>query len=94
MKKAGFNDESDQALNRTMFVPTEEAIEKAKLDELDADKLKEVISLHISDESYCSCQMKNNLLIPSKVPDQDLRVTTYETVSDGETFFLNLSWVL
>lgn len=79
MKKAGFNDESDQSLNRTMFVPTEEAIEKAKLDELPTDKLKEVISLHISDESYCSCQMKNNLLIPSKVPDQDLRVTTYET---------------
>lgn len=82
MKKAGFAETADEAMNRTIFVPSEEAIEKAKLDELDDDKLKEVLSLHISDKSVCSCQMKNNLMIPSLVPDEELRVTTYETVSE------------
>ncbi len=91
MKKAGFADESDSAVNRTMFVPSEEAIEKAKLNELEPEKLKEVMSLHISDQSFCSCQMKNNLMIPTLKPNQDLRVTTYETVrSFSQTLFLRL----
>lgn len=88
MAKAGFADEFDSAVNRTMFVPTEEAIEKAKLQELDTEKLKEIVSLHISDQSFCSCQMKNNLMIPSLVPDQELRVTTYETVSSWLRFLV------
>lgn len=79
MAKAGFVDEFDDAVNRTMFVPTDEAIEKANLEELDSEKLKEIIALHISDQSFCSCQMKNNLMIPSLLPDNELRVTTYET---------------
>lgn len=81
MKKAGFAEESDNAVNRTMFVPSEVAIERAKLDELDTETLKDVISLHISDKPICSCQMKNNLMIPSLKPEQELRVTTYESVS-------------
>lgn len=81
MAKAGFVDEFDDAVNRTMFVPTDEAIEKANLEELDSEKLKEIIALHISDQSFCSCQMKNNLMIPSLLPDNELRVTTYETVN-------------
>lgn len=81
MAKAGLVDEFDDAINRTLFVPTDDAVKKANLDQLDSEKLKEIISLHISDTSVCSCQMKNNLMIPTQVPDQELRVTTYETVS-------------
>lgn len=84
MKKAGFAEESDNAINRTMFVPSEEAIEKAKLEELDTESLKDVISLHISEKPVCSCQMKNNLMIPSLKPENELRVTTYE--SNGALF--------
>lgn len=84
MKKAGFAEESDNAINRTMFVPSEEAIEKAKLEELDTESLKDVISLHISEKPVCSCQMKNNLMIPSLKPESELRVTTYE--SNGALF--------
>lgn len=79
MKKAGLADEFDDSVNRTLFVPTDEAVEKANLEQLDADKLKEIVSLHISDTSVCSCQMRNNLTIPTLLPDQELRVTTYET---------------
>lgn len=79
IKKAGLADEFDDAINRTLFVPTDEAVEKAQLDQLDNEKLKEVVSLHISDTSVCSCQMRNNLMIPTLIPDQELRVTTYET---------------
>lgn len=81
MKKAGFDEEADNAINRTMFVPSEEAIEKDKLEELDIESLKDVISLHISEKPICSCQMKNNLMIPSLKPENELRVTTYESVS-------------
>ncbi|XP_065212377.1 periostin [Planococcus citri] len=84
MKKAGFAEESDNAINRTMFVPSEEAIEKAKLEDLDTESLKDVISLHISEKPVCSCQMKNNLMIPSLKPEDELRITTYE--SNGALF--------
>ncbi|XP_076270718.1 midline fasciclin [Rhynchophorus ferrugineus] len=86
VEKAGLTDELNNFDNATVFVPADKAFENTQAQKFlenigdDQEKLKELIRYHIIDGEIQSCDMSNNMRIPTKDNGEELRVNLYSTV--------------
>merc|ERR1712241_764006 len=81
-KIADMTEALDSVSYMTIFAPSEKALGALPtelLDELKGDpaKLKEFLMYHGSTSKTCHCDMENNKLIKSGVPNKNLRINTY-----------------
>merc|ERR1711981_293485 len=79
---AGMNEAMDSMSNMTIFAPSEKALAALPtelLDELKGDpaKLKEFLMYHVSTSKTCHCDMENNKLVKTGVPNKSLRINTW-----------------
>lgn len=86
VQKAGLTEELDNFDNATVFVPPNKAFESPQAQKLlkeigdDQTKLRELVRYHVIDGEIQSCDMSNNLKIPTKNEGKDLRVNLYSTL--------------
>jgi len=81
-KAAGMDEALDSMQNMTIFAPSEKALAALPqqfLDDLrqDPEKLKEFLMYHISTPKTCHCDMENNKLIKTGIPNKKLRINAY-----------------
>jgi len=68
--------------NSTLFLPTEAAISELPenfLQELrqNPEKLKEFLQYHVAQPNTCLCELSNNLVLPTAMENQQIRVNSY-----------------
>jgi len=79
---AGMNEAMDSMSNMTIFAPSEKALAalpRELLDELKEDpaRLREFLMYHVTSPKTCHCDMENNKLVKTGVPNKSLRINTY-----------------
>ena len=89
---AKLTDELTDMSNITIFLPTEKALTELPesfIEELKADsqKLKEFLMYHVTTPKKCKCELENNLMLKTKMGEQNIRVNTYgASVLFGDRF--------
>lgn len=84
--KAGMTEELNNFENATVFVPSDKAFENSETEKLlgeigdDKEKLKELVRYHVIDGHLESCDMSNNMKVPTKDEGEDLRINLYSTL--------------
>lgn len=81
-KIAEMSEALDSMQNMTIFAPSEKALAtlpKELLDDLKQDpaRLKEFLMYHITTPKTCHCDMENNKLVKTGVPNKSLRINAY-----------------
>lgn len=82
LRTAGLEDYLDEQNNITLFVPTNEAMEKFDREILRSpSKLREILLYHIATPEAVSCDFSNEQVLPTKLNNQNIRMNLYSHVS-------------
>ena len=81
-ESAGLTDAVSDMSNMTIFLPTEKALAELPetfVEELksDSQKLKEFLMYHVATPKKCKCEFENNMMLPTEMGNQQIRVNTY-----------------